>query len=100
MPRFFWITEKKLCEPYFDDINGYIDYDDVLENYVKASIAKKRAFDMHKCTIQLARPKGSDAGRGLRGHPGAAAKLKYTKKILETVGDLLAAVNGAKVPPS
>ncbi len=86
---------KKTMRAYFDDINGYIDYDDVLENYVKASIAKK-SFDMHKYTSSSQAKKAVMPAEVYVVTLDSGGRLKYTKKILQAVGDLLAAVNNAQ----
>lgn len=92
-PLFLDYREKKL-RAYLDDINGYIDYENVLETYVKASVAKK-SFDMHKYTASQQAKKAAMPGEVYVVTLGSDGKLKYTKKILETVADILAALNKA-----
>ena len=50
-PLFLDYTGKKLYA-YLDDATGYIDYDDVIEAYVIASI-NRSSFNMHEYTLSL-----------------------------------------------
>jgi hypothetical protein len=85
---------KKTVRVLLDDINGYVDYNDALEAYV-ISIINGQSFDVNKYTSSSEAKKADMPGEVYVVTLGSDGNLKYTKKILETVDDVLAALNKA-----
>ena len=80
---------------FIDDKSGYVDFDDVLKAYVNALLNNKN-FDPNEYCSSSEAKKRPCRRRVYVVTLDSSGKLKYTKKILETVGDLLDAVNDAK----
>lgn len=89
-PVFVDYSKKKMYA-FRDDKNGYIDYEDVLESYVKA-ILENKTFDANGYTSgkQAKQAKMPSALYVVTQDSGG--KLKYTKKILQTTADVIAAL--------
>ncbi len=87
---------KKSMYAFLDETNGYIDYNDVLDAYVKA-ILDNRAFDTNKYTASAEARRAAMPGEVYVVTLDSSGKLTYTKKILKTTADVVAAlqaVNG------
>ena len=85
---------KKTVRVLLDDVKGYVDYDDALEAYV-LSIINGQSFDLNKYTAGSQAKKADMPGEVYVVSLGSDGTLQFTRKILDEVDDLLAAVNGA-----
>jgi len=93
-PLFSDYMKKTMCA-ILDDKNGYVDFDDVVKAYAKALLNNK-SFDPNEYCSSSQAKKAVMPAEVYVVTLESDGKLKYTKKIVETVGDLLDAVNGAK----
>lgn len=85
---------NKTLHAFVDNTNGYIDYNDIVEAYVSAMLSDK-AFEVNQYTSSSEAKKADMPGEVYVVTLGSDGNLKYTKKILETVDDVLAALNQA-----
>lgn len=85
---------SKTMYAFVDDTNSYVDYNDVLEAYLK-SILGDKSFDVNKYTASQQAKKADMPGEVYVVTLGGDGNIKYTKKILETVDDVIAALNEA-----
>lgn len=90
---------KKKMYAFLDETNGYIDYNDVLDAYVKA-ILDNRSFDTNKYTAGTAARKATMPGQVYVVTQNSSGRLAYTKKILKTTADVVAALKAVNAASS
>ncbi len=82
---------KKKMYAFRDSKNGYVDYEDILESYVKA-ILENKAFDAGEYASGKQAKKAKMPPELYVVTQDSGGKLQYTKKILETATDVIAAL--------
>lgn len=90
---------QKSMYAFLDDQNGYVDYSDVLDAYVKA-ILDSRGFDVNRYTAGAGALKASMPGEVYVVAQDSGGKLTYTKKILQIAGDVVAAMKAVNAATS
>jgi len=83
---------KKNVRIFVDDGNGYIDYDDVLDAYMRALLSNKK-FDANKYTASKKAKKADMPAEIYVVTKDGKDRVKYTAKTLEK--GILAELNGA-----
>ena len=85
---------KNTVKVFVDDVNGYIDYEDILDAYV-LSIIEGRSFDVNQYTSSSEAKKAAMPAEVFLVSLDDKGELLYTPKTVDAVAEILAEVNGA-----